>query len=198
MELEEMKAAWTALEHKLDESEKLNRKLLRGMAERKSFRKVSGVAVYELIGTFFVMACIPFVIWRTQGVWEAPNLYIQLLVGFVLVIMPAVLLLQGYKLYRLMSVDPAKPLQDNLRAVETYNRYIIIERIGNYIVIAIFTVLFILFLSSFPQHPFLILAWSAFSVILLFSIVITWFIYRKLSGVMRSIKEGFEELKELD
>lgn len=198
MELEEMKAVWSALEHKLDESEKLNRKLLRDMAERKSFRRLNGLLANDMIGLLLCLLVLPYLIYRIGPLMQMKHPFgLDLLIGFLSLTIVVGVLASIYKLRVLVKIDPSASLRDNLRYLEKYNRVIAWERKAGYFFVGAIT----LAMGCIAWAAFSKIAlwrWAVVVVSTLIVVIVVWYGYNRINAKLRSIKEGLEELDGME
>ncbi len=82
------------------------------------------------------------------------------------------------------------------KTIHAYNRYIFGEMVGSYVVVSLFVIVPPLFFWSIPHLG----SWRWMTVVLALAVAsrFNWVIYKKVRDTIRSIKGGFEELKELD
>ncbi len=196
MELEELKNAWTALDSKLGENKKLNKRLIHGMLEKKSSKALSKLINFDLFGIVITGICIPFLIYMFNFQWlHTPIL--DTLMFCLLGTLVLVLFAQIYKVYLLSKIDLAEVVSKNIVFIRKYHFFIKKEQLS----IVVIPLCFILMVIGFLSLEFNVELWRWIGLFLgsIICVVIFYWQYKIFYfPKIQSLQKSLDELKELE
>ena len=201
MELEELKNIWASVDERLKGNGMLNKRLVQEMLSNKSNKSLNKLVNIEMFNIIVLLLVIPFWIWlfnfHPLKIFET-ILSIKILSVFSLAVCIFGIIYGGYTLKKyLLKIDFSKSIKDNMHYVNKFAIYYRKGKMINYfVIIPAFSLLGILVYYEL-KAPFYL--WVFLFVVLISSVVITYWIYKKIYDVnIQSIKKSLEELKELE
>jgi len=194
MELEELKAAWAALDNRLKHNEELKESIILEMVQSKAVKKVNRFIAWEMFSVAVLLFMVPFCIFIFNirgGKYLVLDLYILFAaaIGFVYTFWGT------YKLQGLMKFDLTKNIGNNILCMNRYN--IQLKRESKLLFYFITPVLMILGVLVYAKTKATLPLWTflicGFSVAILFS----YWSYKMYNKSINSILKSLEEIREL-
>ncbi len=195
MELNDMKAAWTALDNRLKKNEEFKETIILEMIQTKAGKSMSKLINLDLFGAIVLILIIPFGAFffdQFRGKFWAWDI----LVIFSLIVSFLGFIWQVYKIYGLMKVDFSKKIGDNIYYMNRYNIQIKRETIFQYLIlIPIFVILAVLTYATM-KAPFYL--WIFLVCMFVVATLFSYWSYKRIYGKnIESIIKSLSEIKEL-
>lgn len=194
MELEELKAAWSSFDERLQKQEIIKESIVKEMLYTKSDRALNKLVNFDIFGIVVTLLVIPFIVYILSRFHYQPMhrimLYIVLVLGSIGVIG------QIWKTITLLKVDFSKDIASNLHLIQRYNIYIGREKIVSYIILTL-----VVAFTLFPIFAMGMEVWRWIAIIsmLLCGFILVFWQYKKIYDKnIKLIMKSLDEIKELE
>ena len=193
MELDELKAAWTALDNRLKRNEELNESIIMEMIQVRAGKKVNWFIALEMINVIAVFLTLPLIVYlfdRQGGKYPVLDLFF-LFMAVICLIYPC---WGVYKLHGLMKFNISENIGKNIFCMNRYNIQLKREkRSFNFVypVIVIFGVY--IYASRNATLPL----WAFMICVLILGGFISYWSYKKYDKSIDSILRSLDEIREL-
>ncbi len=197
MELEELKTAWLSLDAKLENSNKINERIIKDTLQNKSKKSLNRLTNLEVLGVILVFAALPFLIFISDRMLQTTASTI--LKYFTLAMLIIACVTQPIKVLMLIKIDLSKVLSSNIKQIQRYNLFIKRETIIVYIITL--PIFFILIVATFISFGKIVEAWRWAAVIALFpltAILCIWQYKKIYAPNIQSIQNSLEELRDME
>ena len=196
MELEELKTIWSSLDERMRKQEGLNVIIIKEMLVNKSNRGLSKLINYTYFGIIGSLIGIPLVIWRMNslyfGIFKTTIFFLGIVLFFYGVITGV------YNLKKLLKIDFAKPIGDNIILVQQYKLSIKKQLIAiyTYVGILLFLVVIVFLIDLNKIEPW---RWAVIVAVICICFGGAWWEYKRMYRKnIDSILKSLDELKELE
>jgi hypothetical protein len=197
MELDELKNTWTVLENQLKKNEILNKQLVQKMLYKKSNRSLNQLINVDYVNLIGWLLAIPVSIWGYYLPAFANFLFPKILFIAIFVTAIPIAVWECYHLMQLMKIDFSKSIKDNMRVVNKYSIIIRKDKIAVYF--GITPIYYILAILCYYEFRADFLYWTFLVIAFIIGVALTYWMYKRFYDVnIQSIKNGLEELKELE
>jgi len=198
MELDEMKAAWAALERKLDENNRMSAAMMRRMIEHDSRRAKGQIVINEWAGILVTIALLPLLIWRVGQMLHSHNQVTHIFVWIACGIAAFALITSIVKLRLLSKIDSVHNVAGNISAINRFNIYIRWEKlVGRLVQIFLVTIVVLMWWSVRAKLE--TWNWGVLVAGILISPVLFWLQYGKIyRSNIEAISRSLADLKEIE
>ena len=194
MELDELKAAWAALDAKLKKNVQLEESIIREMIKSKTGKLVNRFIVREIISVVVLLLVLPFcVFWQDRH--RSAILSYDIFFYFVIVVCSIYPVWGVYKIHGLMKFDFLKDIGNNIFYINRYN--IQIKREFKFVWCLLIPVFVILGVLTYAAMNVTYSLWFFMTCMFIIGILITYWTYRKYNKDITSILRSLDEIKEL-
>lgn len=198
MELDDIKTAWASLDERLNKQGSIKESILRELICSKGNKSLNRLLNYEWLGLIFVVLAIPIIPFIMHIASDAFNT-----VSTVILLLFEVFVLFGlgaqiWKIRTLGKISYSEKVKDNVESLNKYNLFVKKEKI---LVVVVFVLLVIFFISRKYFDGFKIDITHAvqyFTLIAIGLVLCIWQYKRMYLKNIDSVRKSLDELKELE
>jgi O-antigen/teichoic acid export membrane protein len=194
MELEELKAAWIALDNRLKKNEELKESIILEMMSSKAKKSVNRFIILEMFSVVFLILCIPLFIFEFNKI-GGKNWAVDITLIFVMAIGFVYPFWGIFKTQGLMKFDLSKDVGNNILCMNRYRIQLNRERKVLYYFLG--PVLVILGLLSYAVWKVKFQSWTLLISVFISAGLICYWSYKWYNKNIDSVLKSLDEIREL-